>query len=300
MKNQTIGVEIEMTGITRQAAAQVVAEYFGTTANYVGGGYDAYEVEDNGGRIWKIMYDSSIKAKKKVSDGEIDTLTDSQAHIYKVELVTPILNYIDIETLQEVVRTVRKAGAVVNQSCGMHIHIGAKDFTAKQLRTLLNFVASREEIFYAALNVYESRKRYCKPADRRIIREINQKKPVTLEQFKNVWYNGVPSKSKQHYDLSRYTICNLHAFFSKGTIEFRIFNSTLHAGEVKAAIQFCLGLTHTAKTAAYAVYNPRLDKFEHRMKLILAHIGLTGEEFKTARYHLLKHLKNVSNISAVA
>ena len=56
MKNQTIGTEIEMTGITRQAAAKVVAEYFGTTENYVGGTYDAYEIEDNDGRIWKVMY----------------------------------------------------------------------------------------------------------------------------------------------------------------------------------------------------------------------------------------------------
>ena len=30
MKKQTIGVEIEMAGITRQEAAKVVAKYFGT------------------------------------------------------------------------------------------------------------------------------------------------------------------------------------------------------------------------------------------------------------------------------
>ena len=30
MKNQTIGVEVEMNSITRQAAAKLAAEYFGT------------------------------------------------------------------------------------------------------------------------------------------------------------------------------------------------------------------------------------------------------------------------------
>ena len=42
MKTQTIGVEIEMTGITREAAAKEIAKYFGTTADYVGGNYNAY------------------------------------------------------------------------------------------------------------------------------------------------------------------------------------------------------------------------------------------------------------------
>ena len=32
----------------------------------------------------------------------------------------------------------------------------------------------------------------------------------------------------------------------KGTIEFRLFNSTLHAGEVKSAIQLCLAISHQA------------------------------------------------------
>ena len=38
MKTQTFGIEIELTGITREAAARVIAEYFGTSSYYVGGG----------------------------------------------------------------------------------------------------------------------------------------------------------------------------------------------------------------------------------------------------------------------
>ena len=142
MKNQTIGVEIEMTGLTRKAAAETVAKHFGTTAVYVGGSYGAYEVKDNGGRIWKLMYDSSIKVQVKNANGEIETLGFGGSD-YKVELVTPILKYSDIETLQEIIRTVRKAGAFVNNSCGMHIHIGAEKFTAQTVRNLVNTIASK-------------------------------------------------------------------------------------------------------------------------------------------------------------
>lgn len=50
MKEQKFGVEIELTGITRAKAADVIAKYFGTTKTYDGGTYKAYSVEDRQGR----------------------------------------------------------------------------------------------------------------------------------------------------------------------------------------------------------------------------------------------------------
>lgn len=298
MKNQTIGTEIEMTGITRQAAAQVVADYFGTTANYVGGGYDAYEIEDNGGRIWKIMYDSSIKAQRRVSDGEIDTLTDSQGKNYKVEFVTPILKYDDIETLQEIIRKIRKAGAFVNQSCGLHIHIGAKNFTPQTVRNLVNAIASKEDILLHALKMHENRIRYCRKTNQRFLNDLNEKKPETMAQLAAVWYDEserMAVRDHGHYDLSRYTICNLHALFTKGTIEFRCFNSTLHAGEVKAAIQFCLALTHQALTTKKAICRKTVsDNEKYTFRCWLLRLGLIGDEFKTCRLHMTKNLEGNS------
>lgn len=39
MKDQCFGVEVEMTGITREQAATALAAYFATDARYVGGAY---------------------------------------------------------------------------------------------------------------------------------------------------------------------------------------------------------------------------------------------------------------------
>jgi len=36
MKNQRFGIEIEMTGLSRQRAAQVLSEYFGTRLSHDG------------------------------------------------------------------------------------------------------------------------------------------------------------------------------------------------------------------------------------------------------------------------
>ena len=64
-KNQTIGIEIEMTGITRQQAAIVIAKFFQTEETYVGGVYHALEVRMPDGRKWNVMRDSSIRPQQK-------------------------------------------------------------------------------------------------------------------------------------------------------------------------------------------------------------------------------------------
>ena len=137
MKDLTIGTELEFTGITRKKAANVIAKFFGTRTVYEGDNYKKYTAKDTVGRTWTVMRDSSIR-----------TGNDSE----RCELVTPILHWSDIETLQEIVRQLRRAGAKVNETCGQHVHIGANGLTAQNLRTLVNTVASREDIFYRALN----------------------------------------------------------------------------------------------------------------------------------------------------
>ncbi len=145
MKTQTIGVEIEMAEITRRKAIGVVADYFGTrdTIEHVGAGYDSWACKDRKGRKWTVMRDVSIHASSDLK---------------KAELVTPILKYDDIEDLQEIVRKLRKAGAISNpiHGCGVHIHIGANGHDPKTLRNLANIMAAHEDLLIGALNLDHS------------------------------------------------------------------------------------------------------------------------------------------------
>ena len=191
MKNQTFGIEIEMNHITRQRAAQVVAETLGegATFRHTGGAYDAWEVTAPDGRRWKLVSDASIAGPRDQG----------------TEFVSPICRWEDIETVQACVRALRAAGA--------------------------------------------------------------------------------------HADPSRYHLLNLHSVFQKGTIEFRAFNSTLHAGEIKAYIQLCLAISHQALTVASASpARPVTDNPAYTFRCWLLRLGMNGEEFKTARTHLLKHM----------
>ena len=123
LKDQYFGVEVEMTGLTREDAARALAAYFGTEARYTGGTYGAWSVTDTKRKVWKLMSDSSIRAEHKVGSGYRGT-SDSD---YKVEMVTPKLAYSRLPVLRDCLRVLAQAGAKVNNSCGIHVHVDAAD-----------------------------------------------------------------------------------------------------------------------------------------------------------------------------
>lgn len=286
MKTQTFGIEIELTGITRKDAASAIAAYFGTESGFVGTHYDTYTAADRRGRTWKAMSDASIRAERKVN-GRIESAGDA----YKCEVVSPIMRYDDIEDLQEIVRLLRHKGAFANFSCGIHIHGGAERFTPQTLRNIVNIIAAKEDILYRALKIDPARLRYCKKTNAQLLDTINRKKPKTMAELSDLWYAEAPFGRNDHYNNTRYHGLNLHATFTKGTVEFRLFNGTTHAGEIKAYIQFCLAVTHQALTQKKASARRTVtDNEKYAFRCWMLRLGLIGDEFKTCRLHFLKRL----------
>ena len=292
MKTQTIGVEVEMNSITREKAAKLAADFFGTgrykyTARR--NGYETWSAWDADGREWKFQKDVSI------------TGPDSE----KCELVTPILKYEDMESLQELIRRLRKAGAKsdATRGCRVHIHIGANGHTPQTMRNLANIMASHESLIADALNLDRGRMhRYCRTVNPNFLAEVNRKKPKTMADFADIWHtaNGAGCGRNHHYNDSRYHMLNYHATFTKGTIEFRLFQfdapangrqNGLHAGQLKSYIQLCLALSQMAKTVKTASSKPQQNENpKYAMRTWLLRLGFIGDEFKTAREILTKRL----------
>ena len=292
MKKQTIGVEVEMNSITREKAARIAAKFFGTgryesTAGR--NGYSTWSAWDAQGREWKFQKDVSIHG------------TDSE----KCELVTPILTYSNIETLQELIRQLRHAGAKSDASrgCGVHIHIGAKGHTPQTLRNLANIMASHESLIADALDLDRGRmSRYCRTVDPRFLEQLNRRKPSTMSALADIWYKSHDANygRSHHYNDSRYHMLNLHATFTKGTVEFRLFQfdeptrerkGGLHAGQLKSYIQLCLALSQMAKEVRTASPRPQQNENpKYAMRTWLLRLGFIGDEFKTARDILTRRL----------
>jgi len=266
LRDQTFGIEIETVGASREAVAQAVQ-------TVVGGTLRGTHVNDRQGRTWKVVRDGSLAGGG-------------------AEVVSPILRYADIPELQEVVRAVRRTGAKADASCGIHVHVGAQPHTARSLTNLAKQINKNERLLIAALQVRPGRQgRYARMVDQTFLGRILARKPRTLDELNTAWY-GRHNPSPTHYDGTRYHGLNLHNVWYRGTVEFRYFNGSLHAGKVKSYIQLCLAMSAKAINSRSASHKQKqvTGSAKYDLRVWLLNLGLIGVEFKTARLHLTKHL----------
>lgn len=299
IKSLRFGTEIEFTGISRDLAAKAVSSVLpGSTVRYVGGTYEKWAVVATDGRTWTVMSDGSVTGSRYNQGGE---------------MVTPILTWQDMDTLQEVTRALRRAGARVDSSCGQHVHVDGAGFVAQpaKLRNLMAFAYRWEAPITGMAEILPDRKAdFCKDISLTVYDRFRTSTLRNLDDAKRAWYGVVPSYFN-HYDATRYHWLNVHALFDKGTIEIRAFNATLHAGKVKANVIFSLAIiakaldsrsiswagapsTHTmghlpnggyGSTLVDAAGRRLVSKYNAR-ELLVFNLLLVGDEFANTRAHL--------------
>lgn len=291
LKDQCFGVEVELTGITRKAAAQALAEYFETSAQHIGGTYDAWAVTDPEGKTWKLMSDSSIRTERRTESG----YQSIGSPLYQVELVTPELTYDELPKFQECVRCMRRAGGKVNSSCGLHVHVDAANHNRQSLKNLIGIMYSKEDMLFKALQVNEARaSRWCQKVREPMLheaRKLSSDETHDLTKLESIWYEGA-NGSHEHYNWTRYYALNLHSVFYRGTVEWRCFNSTLHAGRAAAYVNLCLAISAQAIAQRSTVMRKtQSDNELFTFRTWLVRLGLNGAEFKNTRDHLLANLE---------
>jgi len=282
LRDIKFGVEIETVRRTRRNVAEGIRSIVGGVVEHIGSPtcYDPYHVVADDGRVWKVVADASLTG----------TPRELQA-----EIVSPILTYEDIPMLQKIVRQVRTGvGARISAQCGIHIHVDAAAFTPKALANLLKTVNKQEDLIVEALGVNHQRLvKYAKKVKQDLVNQIVRRRPQTIEHLNRLWY-GYRNHHPSHYDSTRYHGLNLHNVWYRGTVEFRYFEGTLHAGKIKSYIQFCLALSAkaiNAKGASAKKRNLNTQSSKYDFRVFLLSLGLIGNEFKTARHHLLSNLQ---------
>lgn len=295
--NTTFGVEVEMTGITREAAARVAATVLGSGSRveHVGTRYDRWSCFDAQGREWAFVSDSSIRS--------------TGGYAMQTELNTPPLTYAaDIDMLQALIRALRSAGAVsgTQYGCGIHVHVSGQGHTYKTIRNFTNLLYSNDELVRKALGVTADRQRWCQPISERLVNAMQNAE--SMDALQRIWYetlNGryTGSETYEHYNSSRYHILNLHRYFStlgkaSNTVEIRAFNACLHAGVIRAYVLLVLSMNASALTQKNirAVKNPIMiagnEKFA--MRTWLNRMGWTGETFKNPHKLFIERLNGDS------
>lgn len=278
----TYGVELEYTGASREKIAKAVAEAVGGTARYDGSHLKNWVVTMPDGRKWQVESDASV------------TGSDSGGYGRGGEVVTPILTYADMDTLQKVVRAMRAAGAKVDESCGGHVHVGAKDMTARQVQNLVKAFYRQEELIIKACGVRRERLNwYTRRQDNGFVEKVAAMRNPTMETIADAYYAGVNGRCS-HYCNARYRTLNLHNLWQGGkrTVEFRLFEGTLHAGEIRTNVLLALTLVAYAMDAkatsaggARRAYRDASGKFD--LRVLLLRLGWIGDEFKNPRKHMM-------------
>ena len=214
---------------------------------------------------------------------------------FRVELVTPKLTYSELPRLQECIRRVKKIGAKVNSSCGIHVHVDAANHNRQSLKNLLSIMFSKEDILFKALQVNPNRvAKYCQKVREPMLRKARQllsaEETTDLTQLERIWYEGNVSSS-EHYNWTRYYALNLHSVFYRGTVEWRCFNSTLNPELAAAYVNLCLAMSAQAIAQRSTIMRKtHSDNELFTFRVWLVRLGLNGNEFRETRNLLLANL----------
>jgi hypothetical protein len=274
---QRYGVEIETVRRSRRDVALAVQQVVGGEIHRSGDSYDSYFVIERGDDAprWRIMRDGSLSG-------------DSSQ---QAEVVTPPMPHDSHERLAHVVRAVKSSGAVVDSSCGLHVHIESGKMTEGHLCNLAGIIYAYEPHLYRAFGVSERRKsRYVRPIDERFISRIANRPPLSMSELARVWYDGEPD-TRSHYQETRYRGLNFHSVFYRGTVELRYFNGSLHAGRIVACVHLAQALVSKAIAMGPSAPWPRKRALRSGRLLadleeFLSLIGL-DDDHAASRRHLL-------------
>ena len=217
-KTLGFGTELEYTNISREGAAKAIKSVVGGRIFHTPYS-ETWTVRAPDGREWKAIPDGSLH----------DRATSA-------EVVTPILHWEDLDTLQEVVRALRHAGAQTPSCTSQHVHVGVESFTAAQIANFARIWYKQEKLILKALGTLPSRLSwYTRPTDREFIERLEKTKPQTPQALNRAWF-GHTGRGLEHVHEARYRAINLNNVWSTGTVEIRAFNGCNHAGKVKMAV----------------------------------------------------------------
>lgn len=201
--NRRFGVEIEAYNCQRERLARELRE---AGINVAVEGYN-HTTRNH----WKLVTDSSLRGN--------DTF----------ELVSPVLQgEAGLQELQKVCWVLEYCDVKVNDSCGLHIHMDAADFTLDTWKNLAITYKNLESVIDAFMPASRRDNYYCKSLSRISATSIQHAQSV--RDLQNVFGN------------SRYNKLNLEAYSRHCTVEFRQHSGTTNFTKMENWIRFAANM----------------------------------------------------------
>ncbi|MBC6698871.1 amidoligase family protein [Hymenobacter sp. BT190] len=232
---RTFGVEIEAFGVTR---ADLLAELRAQGLEAEGESYN-----HNTRPHWKIVSDASVTGPNGF------------------ELVSPVLQgYEGLEDLARACRALKICGAQVNNSCGLHVHLGTRDLSVDNMKNLVrNYLVmetSIDQIMPPARR--GSANSYCQ--------SLQRARTMVEAERQILAATTVPELSLAANGGGRYYKVNMQSFPRQGTIEFRQHSGSTDYEKISFWVKFLTNLVDYSKArlvmpnlpvAEFATFNQR-------------------------------------------
>lgn len=209
---RTFGIEIECYGATRAAITRAVMAQ--NQVIYP----QSYNHRDNG--VAKIVSDSSLTGENTN------------------EVVLP--PYSDFDALQVFCSALKSVGCKVNRSCGLHVHIDARDISSDHATRLINNYRYMYDYIKQILAPSRLASSFChlnRPAA-----------PVAT-------WRGLLQKYP-----NRYQAVNVQAYRRHKTVEFRQHQGSLDFDKIKRWVTFCESLVEVSESIDLATGPAELVK----------------------------------------
>ena len=147
MRWKKYSIEMDMTGTTRKAVAEMLSNIFENEYIFEDNGY---YIEDKMNRIWSVLPSETIRAEKLNNDKIVGA-----NHLYQMKLVTPFFYENEFEFLKSVFDEFKNKDVIINDTSKMSVVLDLSNTeNLEQYKTnLKNIYTSRKNMFQNALNM---------------------------------------------------------------------------------------------------------------------------------------------------
>jgi Putative amidoligase enzyme len=221
---------------------------------------DAEEVSRALPRPWQVKEDCSVETGSG----------------YGLEVASPIMRGdLGFNQVVEMGDGLLAAGAEVDETCGVHVHVDMRDFTIDDLSNLVGMFHSQQDALYAATGERSSAS-YCEAIPEAYVQRVQS----TLQQVKSSLGEGgeaaadeaEPPTTMQPSGLPRwnyratgwrsnltrqllgvthrYRGLNLQSIAAHNTVEYRLHQGSLDGVDVSNWARFCVAFTEAARRPA--------------------------------------------------
>jgi hypothetical protein len=208
---RTFGVEIETVGLSEDSAlAAIEGVVSARRAQYSSRDYSA----------WSVKGDGSLESPNGMA----------------AEIVSPVMTWGDPDhyaQVERVTRALREAGARVNETCGLHVHVGASDLSRTELMGVVKAYTSAQDSIDHNISPDRDSAQWAKTWP---------SWEVPAVRYAEMDWNAMRDTFITGGYMDRYMTVNLAPFADRGTVEFRQHHGTLNPRSILAWAGLCVSL----------------------------------------------------------